>query len=612
MLRSVTCYASMYLVGVLLSAQGSAGWQFFGVGLLWPGAGFMVPSNAGEGAWLVGWGVLLVLFPLSILLWFATGNALAPPLVWWGAALMASGQTGAPLEPAWTGLHAVPPTLLLLMAGAWPLYQCHAARVRRRAQRHLHEATQTWPVTLADPGLHQSTPDGADLQRHRFLLDRALQALDEFQGFDWRDQYQTGAVRYQLQFMGLALAMLQSTQPAFSGYLQQAQRQLILKLADRRVWRYWASESWWGHFRHQPNPTARDNIMYTGFSALQMALTQAASGSREWSVPGSLTLQHPTQGDFPADLTALGQALDRDLQRSRYTLMACEPNWVYPLCNAMSATALLALDQQSGAARWARHAEQFRQSLLNEFMAPNGHFTPFRSTYTGWAAPVMGGALPVAMTCFFLHALWPDLAWQQWLLLRRHLLEPNQQRLRKAAFWAVDVGHYGRSRAAALAGTALAARELGDEEVAQLCLVQLDNDHPETVVGQHRHRPGMSLWGHALEMMVRSGSAGGLRRLVHQPAIMPLRPMLSEVPYHQVMVASAQHRPDGLQAELRALVAGVHRVSFSGLQPGQVSCLHAEQTHRLEADAKGCATLSLRLSEQPQIIVLKECTWPVV
>ena len=53
-----------------------------------------------------------------------------------------------------------------------------------------------------------------DVKLMRFLLDRALQPLEAFDGFEWLDQFQTAAVRYQLNFIGYALSMAQANASA--------------------------------------------------------------------------------------------------------------------------------------------------------------------------------------------------------------------------------------------------------------------------------------------------------------------------------------------------------------------------------------------------------------
>ncbi|WP_197522088.1 hypothetical protein, partial [Mycobacterium gordonae] len=40
--------------------------------------------------------------------------------------------------------------------------------------------------------------------------------------------------------------------PAFHGYLNVAQRNLIAKWQERVCWAYWSKESLWGHLRYNP------------------------------------------------------------------------------------------------------------------------------------------------------------------------------------------------------------------------------------------------------------------------------------------------------------------------------------------------------------------------
>src|SRR5262249_36303674 len=96
---------------------------------------------------------------------------------------------------------------------------------------------------------------------------------ERFDGFEWRDQFQTAAVRYQVNFIGYALALAQANHaPAADAYFLDAQRRLQHKIGDERLWRYWRYENAWGRLRIGADPIPEQNIMYSGFTALQMAL----------------------------------------------------------------------------------------------------------------------------------------------------------------------------------------------------------------------------------------------------------------------------------------------------------------------------------------------------
>ena len=59
-------------------------------------------------------------------------------------------------------------------------------------------------VTLSDEPRELSDTQMAQM---RFFLDRALQPISEFEGFEHLDDFQTAAVRYQINFISYALSL---------------------------------------------------------------------------------------------------------------------------------------------------------------------------------------------------------------------------------------------------------------------------------------------------------------------------------------------------------------------------------------------------------------------
>lgn len=574
--RLLAIYALLLAAGAALLWQGpSDAWQVLGLGLMAPGAGFWAHANlcAAQGighlAMVLGGGAA---FALSLALWFGTGNVLAPPLVWGGLAVWAALMPHGPIQP---GLREALPLCLGGVAGVVALGAlarwCWARRQRRLDNTYLAaQAPLLHQVFTAPPPQAQAEMSLAHLQRLRFALDRALQPVEAFDGFERRDQFQTAALRYQLNFLAYGLALTQARfTPAFGGYLHEAQHRLLRKQADHRSWAYWALENLWGNLRRDPDPVARENIMYTGFVALQMALLRASTGCAQVSQPGALSLRHPRGMVYEHHDASLLASLARATRRAPYHLVACEPNWVYPLCNMMGASARLAHDAQVGQAGWAGQAAAFRQHLEAEFLDAAGRYVPCRSSLTGLALPAVGGAMPLAMPCFFLNALAPDLARRQWLLLRRGLLDA-QGRLRRRAFWPIDTGNYGWSRASAYTATALAAIELGDEAVAKQCLAALEDECPTVLQEGVMHRAQASVWAHGVELMALAGARGAFSQLLHQP-LSGQGPRLEGVPYPAVLVAAA-HADEGRGTLHAVLYAGQEEASVqamvvSGLRP---------------------------------------------
>lgn len=107
--RLLLGYAALLLVGAGLAVAATTPWlQVFGLGLMWPGAGFLADgAMACMGLATLGLGV-------SVVVWFATGNAVAPPMLWLASAMWAAAVHGN-AEQSWvcgvwcvgrTGTHA--------------------------------------------------------------------------------------------------------------------------------------------------------------------------------------------------------------------------------------------------------------------------------------------------------------------------------------------------------------------------------------------------------------------------------------------------------------------------------------------------------------------------
>jgi hypothetical protein len=604
-------YLGLFSLGLVLISSGSAHWQAFGMGLILPGGGFLAHADlvSAHGALHVVWFALaFASFVTALLVWFATGNVLAPPLVWLLPAGLAAAMDHNDIQQS--AMWSVPAGIIAVIS----LTVAIVLMRRRRATRQRQEAN----MYLAEMGRQiacefRSTQNVAtgtalserDLKLMRLLLDRALQPVENFDGFEWLDQSQTAAVRYQLNFIGYALSMAQASRlPALGGYLEEAQRRLIDKQTDHRVWRYWALENLWGNFAVDANPLARQNIMFSGFCAAQIAMYHAASGRRDYNQAGSFTLRHPSGRIYRSDLPALIAGLSREQRRSVFHLVACEPNWIYPLCNSIVAAALTAYDHMHGGR--PREQGQLRQSLESEFIDLAGRFVPCRSSYAGLALPMIGGAQLQAMTSFFLNATLPDIALRQWLLLRRNLVhaEKSKSRLKRSHFWPIDTGNYRFSRASAYAGTALAAIEMGDADVGRLCLDALDEECPATITEGVWCRPRASVWAHAVELFARCARANGFRDLATNPRATTTLPTLDVVPYPQVLVARAVHADGMLAATLYpGEDSGRFRLGLAGLRPGGTYACDGTEETRIVADGRGEAEFTVGIDARTEILI---------
>ncbi|HWU72689.1 MAG TPA: hypothetical protein VN137_04340, partial [Sphingomonas sp.] len=394
---SLLCMLALGLYGV--------GDGALALGLAFPGAGFLHWVVGGQSAWAIALCVTsLGLFGAALVAWFATGNVLLPPLVWLAAAAMATRPDLFALDDRLVQPNAgfLIPILMILSLAARGL-------IRPRDSAVPPKAALTPLPALPTPPRDEISLD--DIKRLRLLADRALQPIEAFDGFEWRDQFQTAAVRYQVNFIAYALATAwRNYLPAATAWPAEAQARLLLKQGDPRLWGYWALENGWGNLRIERDPIPRGNIMATGFTTLQIALGDTGAPldlrrrGASWRRYGSKDMA----GILAAQYSA-----------APYGLLACEPHWIYPLCNLITACGLRAVDARAGTEHWPRIAARFGESLIHDFTTRDGDFVAFRSSLIGFASPRLGGAVMRTFPCLFLNALYPDLAAEHWQRARR-------------------------------------------------------------------------------------------------------------------------------------------------------------------------------------------------
>jgi Linalool dehydratase/isomerase len=595
--RNVLIYLAICGIGFTLASLAQPDWlRAFGLGLMIPGGGFLhwfagAPDHAV--LHLIVFLGTLGGFAIALVLWFATGNVLAPAGYWLAAAIVPAAMSH---DTNWPG---APRAALVLVAIAFAaalaargLLAVRGVGARRRKNAliagHVETPRASRPAELSLE----------DLRIARVLLDRALQPLGQFDGFEKIDQFQTAALRYQLNFAGYGLSMLQYVHtPAFQGYLAQAQRNLIFKQLDHRIWKYWEIENLWGNLARDADPVRRDNIMFTGFVGAQIAMFEAASGSLEFDAPGSLAFVHPGGRTFAKSFPGMMEQLARNFDESPFTLVACEPNWVYPLCNGIGGSALKFHDP----AVWTRHATAAAASIDAEFLSASGNLVPCRSRYLGAALPSAGGAVVQALPCFFYNAAIPALAERHWTIERAAM--QRGAGLRRSRFWPVDIGNYRYSRASSYAATAAAAVEMGDGPLAGQLLQTLDAECPLVRRGGVSHRPKSSLWSHGAEILARAGRPNAYREMIEGGRRRRAdTPFIAEASYPAVLVARAIAGPDGLHAVLYpGHGAGPQQIGLGGLRP--------ETDYRfrgglLRADRQGEARLTLPLEGRTELALM--------
>lgn len=605
--RTWIIYLSLFALGLLPQLMGSSpALKAAGLGLWMPGAGFLATG----GWWALLFPLTLLLFVVSLVAWFWAGMVLAPILVWGGAALLAAALTG---DASWAGAPYVAALATAAIGGAFTFVN---ARNRARGRIRAAEREAFLPQSLAevsamaraipDPATRDMTPD--QVAGLRYLLDRALQPVDSFDGFTIIDQFQPAALRYQINHMGFALGIAQTAYLSnFRGYMGQAQRNLIEKYLDKRVWDYWVLESCWGHLNFTNwDPAAKDNIMLTGWFGAHVGLYMIATGDRRYLEPGSLTFRLNDTTAWRHDYTTLVKSVVDNYAGAEFGHYACEPNWIYPICNHYGMLSLVTHDRLLGTGHVDRYLGRWFEKLDTEFTDAAGSIIGLRSQHTGMPVPF---PVPEAGYAFFENCFAPARARKLWAVGRRDvepLIEdsPNGARLRFPGE-GLDAGNYRTGHVGSYATHLVSAREFGDARLAEAAFNGMEADGmPSREGGVLRYLKASNI-ANATAILGQLMDTGDFRRAFTEgPSPQTLAgPMIETMDYPAVLVARA-YSGDGLSLEAvfyPGAAPGRHSIPVSQLRPGRRYRIEVAEDAELVADANGRGSFHVLLAGRTEV-----------
>lgn len=600
--RSRNVYFCVAILGLVPSVIGlPADWQAAGLGLMFPGAGFLTMGLVG----IVLTAFTLALFVLAMIAWFGAGMVIAPAIVWIGSAALAFGLApGVAWGPA--PYIVVAATIAGLIYNRTKAAKKEAANVAARNTRNAFLPTAI--ATLRQQQLpikptSERELDLSQLQLLRYALDRALQPVENFDGFDNIDQFQTSAIRYQINALAYALALSQCHYtPNFHGYLSQAQRQLIEKYLLRRVWSYWIYESAWGHLNFTNfDPAGKDNVMLTGFFGLQVGLYMSNTGDTRYLAAGSLPFKLNARTTYQHSYSSIIASISRNFQDSEFCLYPCEPNWIYPICNHYGMTALTLHDRLTGKTDVKRIFPKWLAMLDTELSDAKGSPIALKSSLTGWMPPFPaadGTYVPFA-NCFM-----PERAERLWALARTEMMPlvsagaggHDHLALPGAG---IDFGNYKKGHAMNYAFIKMAAREMGDTYFADLAGKALDEVGGYEVDGSVARYAKASTIGNAYAIISAMQQRNDFRNaVVEGPDACALAgPILADANYPDILVARAYSHGEDLELVL-------HPGSNVSNQCISIARLHAGRTYSitgveglsiLTANADGCCSISINI-----------------
>ncbi|OBG02565.1 hypothetical protein [Mycolicibacter sinensis] len=556
--RSATGYLLIAVIGVLPTLFGlSTAWQAAGLGLLFPGAGFLV-----FGSWtLLGITISVLVFAVACIAWFATGNVVAPVVAWLGAVAVAGGL--APAHPQPAPLLGAMGVALVIVGVIVVLAIVRRVLAVRRSARLRAERASYLPADLdalqrrllpEDPAPREL--DEIQLGHVKWLLSLGLQPVNQFNGFDIIEQFQPSALRYQINHVQYALAQVQRHYtPNFHGYLSVAQEQLIEKLTVPKVWKYWRLERLWGRLSTHYDPAGFENIMLTGWSGICLNTYSANTSSDRFARAGALEfgLGDPKK-TYRHDAHSFNASLMWNFGRSPQTVFACEPNWTYSACNIYGLNSVASYDAAFGTRYLDALREPFLRGMREELMTPGGELIPFRSDYTGISIP-FGGEVMYFQAAGWIAPVYPEVARTLWAIACREVLDIHNGGLEAylAKPFMLDSGNYRSTGMYARGVILFAAREFGDQQIADAAHQALDAyNEPVAQDGMRRYANG-STFANALVAQGLLTQRGDWTRLITQPAPESARtgPILQHVAFEQVMVAYAVSDGDDLRLVLR-------------------------------------------------------------
>jgi len=605
--RTFGLYAVACVLGYMPTLTGmSPALQAAGLGLWFPGAGFLASS---------GWSlpllpVALACFAVAVFAWFGAGLVLAPFIVWLAFAALAGALAG---DAVWSPAAALVPLSTFAFFGVLAFRDARKGKADRAhlqmrqafLPQALSEAART-AAPVPQPGARELSPE--QLAALRYALDRALQPVGQYGGYNRIDQFQTASLRYQINTLSYTLALIQTHYaPSFHGYLSDAQVKLTETYLAKQVWGYWVYETAWGHLNLTNfDPAGRDNIMLTGWLGLQLGLHMSASGDFRYAEPGSLPFRLNAGKTFEHSIHTLAESVVANYERADFCIYPCEPNWLYPICNHYGMTFLAIYDRLFGTDHAQRIMPSWVESLDTEFTDRKGSIIGLRSELTGIEFPFPTGEIAYAG---FENAFLPDRARRLWAVARTELrmaLQSGADGRNRILMpgKGFDFGNYKPGWLGAYASIMSAAREFGDEELAaaaELSAAEACGKRIED--GVLRYEGGSNLTNLAMLQASVRGRDDYRNAIVAGPPKACLSgPVLARATYPDVLVARAWSDGEGLELVLHpGRGTGTFEIGLDRLQPGAAYVVSGAGQDRLVADAAGRAAIRVVLDGRTEV-----------
>jgi hypothetical protein len=486
-------------------------------------------------------------------------------------------------------------------------------------------SVSTSPVALRRSAATEATDD--QLRLLRYLLAVALSPIDSWAGFDNEARGPLQQYRYQVNAVGWALAMYNYAHvPAFAGALTTAQLALIARAQHKSVWGYWYTQNLlgnWDFIKRRADPIdVPQNIMFSGYLNLQLAMYRQATGDSRFDSRGSLRFDWSPRQQFSYDHQRLNSIVIRNFDQD-LCLWPCEPvlspgrkrGFVFPYCNTVTTAGVAIMDQVNGTDHATIIARRLTEVLDREYTRAANDIAAFMVSGLGLSIRrVMSGTGSTAGIAAFIAPLQPELAWRAWEILKRDWLDTGLYRMRGSAGAEMpDWASGARTNAETLSAAMHLAHAVGDDRWhAELWAAAVDqlNFGATNEAGMARfaeasvHANGML----AFACFGRAYAFGDMLTTPH-PAAWQDGPRLAEAPHPDVLVARAES--DGAALDLVVLPGTTSqrvRLRLDRLRPGASYLVHGAVERDICADGVGGAYVTVDLAGRTTVTVRPAAT----
>ena len=272
------------------------------------------------------------------------------------------------------------------------------------------------------------------LKAERMILDITNREFYDFEGIEM-PKWSANEFRYQMCYSGYGLMMIQKRfTPNFRGYSQHSMQYIIESFTSHEACEYWNTETVGGNFSLDFDPISprhHDNIMLKGWIAPIIMGYHALYGDDKYNQEGALKFRpfknHPEKSyDYSVD--DIVKVLQEDWKAQNLTFIPCEPNLVFPVCNAYPMIGVEIYDNDFDTEYARSIYEKYMKALTEEFMDSSGTIANRRNNLIGYNwYPYRNfddrnnfGVLPM------MNAIYPGLARRNYTWMRREALSINE------------------------------------------------------------------------------------------------------------------------------------------------------------------------------------------